>query len=141
VEHDLEIRAVLDRIVRRLSKLVPVSYTTEAALTALKSETAIEHIVPVRVLVDRMIMRPREIRRLLEDCVVLACVTREEHRRLGGIYTDHRKLYWWMLSSPIDKLQGQGRRRYQKVGIKLRRVRLTSQPAARARAPQRTRLR
>jgi hypothetical protein len=122
VEHDLEIRAVLDRIIRRWSKLAPITYTTEAALRAPLAETTTEHVVPCRVLTDRMIMQPRQIRRLLEHAVVLARVTREEHARLGGIYIHHRKLYWWMLKSPIEKLPEQGRRRYQKAGIKLRRI-------------------
>jgi hypothetical protein len=69
-------------------------YTTEAALHAPRNETAIEHVVPCRVLIDRMIMHPRRIRPLLEHTVFLARVTREEHARLGGIYTHHRKLYW-----------------------------------------------
>jgi hypothetical protein len=123
VEHDREIRAVLDRIVRRWSKLVPVVYTTQAALKSAKGGTTIEHIVPCRVIVDRMIMRPTQIRRLLEECVLLARVTQAEHHRLGGIYTHHRKLYWWRLKSPIDKLPGQGRRRYQKAGVSLVKIR------------------
>jgi hypothetical protein len=122
VEHDREIRAVLDRIIRRWSNLVPITYATAAALHAPRNETAIEHVVPCRVLVDRMIMQPRQIRRLLEDAVILARVTREEHARLGGIYVHHRKLYWWMLKSPIEKLPAQGRRRYEKAGIKLRKI-------------------
>jgi hypothetical protein len=123
VEHDREIRAVLNSIIRRWP--VPITYTTEAALTAPRNKTAIEHVVPCRVLVDRMIMHPRQIRNLLENTVILARVTREEHARLGGIYVDHRKLYWWMLKSPIEKLPEQGRRRYQKAGIKLRKITAT----------------
>jgi hypothetical protein len=122
VEHDREIRAVLDRIIRRWSNLVPVMYTTEAARDAPRSTTAIEHVVPCRVLIDRMIMKPRQIRPLLEQAVILARVTREEHAQLGGIYVHHRKLYWWMLKSPIANLPAQGRRRYQKSGIKLKRL-------------------
>lgn len=127
VEHDLEIRAVLDRIIRRWSRLVPTTYTTEAALYAPRNETATDHVVPCRVLVDRMIMQPRQVRRLLEHNVILARVTREEHARLGGIYTHHRKLYWWMLKSPAEKLPEQGRRRYQRAGIKLRKIKIASE--------------
>jgi len=54
--------------------------------------------------------------------VILARVTREEHLRLGGIYVHHRKLYGWMLKSPVEKLSLQGRRRYAKAGIKLMKV-------------------
>ena len=122
IEHDHEIRAVLDRVIRRWSKLVSISYTTEAALHAPKSSTTIEHVVPCRVLVDRMIMDPRQVRRLLRYGVVLARVTRDEHARLGGIYVDHRKLYGRMLVSPIEKLPEQGRRRYSKAGIKLTKI-------------------
>jgi hypothetical protein len=122
VEHDREIRVVLDRVIRRWSNLVGVTYTTEAALTAPRHETAIEHVVPCRVLVDRMIMNPRQVRRLLEEAVILARVTQEEHLRLGGIYVHHRKLYGWMLKSPVEKLSLQGRRRYAKAGIKLMKV-------------------
>ena len=119
---DREIRAVLDGVVRRWTKFVPTTYTTEAALTAPRNETALEHVVPCRVLIDRMIMNPRQTRRLLEEGVVLARVTREEHGRLGGIYVHHRKLYWWMLKSPIEKLAAQGRHRYRKAGIKLTKI-------------------
>jgi hypothetical protein len=122
VEHDREIRAVLNAIVRRWTQLVPVTYTTEAAMTAPRTETAKEHVVPCRVLVDRMIMQPRQIRRLLEEGVILARITQREHLQLGGIYVDHRKLYWWMLNSPIEKLPTQGKRRYQKAGIRLHKV-------------------
>ncbi|MDP9243822.1 MAG: hypothetical protein M3O77_01915 [Chloroflexota bacterium] len=72
--------------------------------------------------VDRtatLMARPWQVRRLLEHSVVLARITKAEHARLGGIYTHHRQLYVRMLESPIDALPHQGRRRYQKVGIKL----------------------
>jgi hypothetical protein len=122
VEHDREIRAVLDGVIRRWSKLLQITYITDTAQEAPKQQTAIEHVVPCRVLVDRMIMNPRLVRRILEDAVVLARVTKDEHSRLGGIYTHHRRLYLWMLKSPVAKLPGQGLRRYQKAGIKLTRL-------------------
>ena len=56
-----------------------------------------EHVVPCRVLVDRMIMNPSECRALLETAVIIASVTPTEHRRLGGIYTHHKDLYRRML--------------------------------------------
>jgi hypothetical protein len=82
-----------------------------------------------RVLVGRLIMRPRNARRLLEECVILARVTREEHQRLGGIYNAPPQLYGWMLKSPIDKLPDQGRHRYRKAGIRLKTVRPTAAPS------------
>ena len=122
VEHDREIRSVLERVVRRWSQLVEVKYTTPAAARAMRSETHIEHVVPIRLLVDRMIMQPRQIRRLLEDGVVLARVTKREHQLLGGLYSHTPRLYGAMLRGPVERLPAQGRHRYKRAGIRLERV-------------------
>ena len=89
VRDDLEMRRVLDTIVRRWTRLVPTTYTSAAALRARRAKLHREHIVPVRVLVDRMIMDPTECRALLERAVIIASVTEAEHRQLGGIWRDH----------------------------------------------------
>ena len=70
-----------------------------------------------------MIMHPRQAKSLLQQAVVLALVTPEDHRLLGGIYTHHRDLYERMLSCPMGELVPLGWKRYQRS--KLRRVRLT----------------
>ena len=74
VRDDLEMRRVLDTIVRRWTRLVPTTYTSAAAMRARRAKLHREHIVPVRVLVDRMIMDPTECRALLERAVVIASV-------------------------------------------------------------------
>src|SRR5690348_14527234 len=57
VLHDQEVRSVLDTVVRRWTRLVPTRYISAAAQ---RSRTGLhrEHVVPCRVLVDRMIMNP-----------------------------------------------------------------------------------
>ena len=74
------------------------------------------------VLVDRMIINPKECRDLLESCVVLARVTKAEHTRLGGIFTHHERIYGRMLGAPVENLQRLGRQRYWAFGIGLSRL-------------------
>jgi hypothetical protein len=121
VRHDLEIRRLLDAVLRRWSLLVPVTCATEAALALALApkETDIEHVVPRRVLVDRMIRKPDECRSLLGTGIVLSRVTKPEHRALGGIYTHHAELYGEMLLSPVSDLPALGCRRYEAVGLEL----------------------
>jgi hypothetical protein len=119
VEYDLEIRRVLDTVVRRWSKLVPITYVSDSMTSARKRPgTVIEHVVPCRVLVDRMIMRPQDAPELLEGALVLARISNLEHSRLGGVHTTP-KLYARMLTYPINKLPSLGRQRYRAVGIVL----------------------
>ena len=121
VKHDLEIRPVLDTIVRRWTRLTPTHYISTAA----KKRGATlhrEHVVPVRVLVDRMIMNPSECRALLEKGLIIASVTQEEHLRLGGIWTHHKDLYGRMLKAHVSRLSQRGMERYSATGIALQRT-------------------
>src|SRR5438309_702940 len=70
VEHDLEVRRVLDTVVRRWSKLTPTLYCTPQAAVVSRRESITDHVVPCRVLIDRMIMKPNECRDLLETAIV-----------------------------------------------------------------------
>jgi hypothetical protein len=79
-ELDLEVRAVLATVIRRWSMTVPVKYITDEAAALPVRERHREHVVPVRVLVDRMIIDPSECQSLLSDAVVIAHVSRREHR-------------------------------------------------------------
>lgn len=118
VRADLEIRSVLDTIVRRWTRLTPTHYTS-AASKRLGAKLHREHVVPVRVLVDRMIMNPSECRALLEKSVIIASVTQEEHLRLGGIWTHHEDLYRRMLKAHVSRLPRRGMERYIATGIAL----------------------
>jgi hypothetical protein len=118
VKHDLEIRPVLDTIVRRWTRLTPTHYISTAAKRR-GAKLHREHVVPVRVLVDRMIMNPGECRELLEKAVIIASVAQEEHLRLGGIWTHHEDLYGRMLKAHVSRLPRRGMERYSATGIAL----------------------
>jgi hypothetical protein len=66
VRDDLEIRPVLDTIVRRWTPLTPTRFISTAAANTRGAKLHREHVVPCRVLVDRMIMNESECRALLE---------------------------------------------------------------------------
>jgi hypothetical protein len=111
----------------------PAGFTTaDAARTARPHR---EHIVPVRVLVERIIMRPADAERLLNECVVIAHVTPQEHKRLAGFYRqdpEYQWLYPAMLTAPIEQLVGLGHQRYLRRGLSLRRlIQLGHKPVAR----------
>lgn len=121
---DVELRPLLETVVRRWTKLEkPRHISVAAAAGADRSELHLEHVVPCRVLVDRMIIDPAQCRDLLAEAVVLAVVTREEHKTLGGIFTHHRDLYAEMLKAPVPDLPALGRKRYRRSGIKLQTLR------------------
>ena len=119
VKDDVEIRPLLETVVRRWSKLEKLSYVTVDSKLLVTTQTALDHVVPCRVLVDRMIMRPTECNALLTDAIVLARVTKPEHQRLGGIFTHHRALYQQMLQCDVSELAKLGRRRYVRSKIRL----------------------
>ena len=119
VETDHEIRTVLDAILGRWSDLINPKYTTERPEGNRTGPIHREHVVPRRVLVDRMIIAPSECRHLLEDATVLALVTPDEHRQLGHIWADHEALYAEMLTAPVRGLATLGLRRYTSCGITL----------------------
>jgi hypothetical protein len=89
----------------------------------LPGQVAVDHVVPCRVLVDRMIMNPDECAHILGRAIVLARITKAEQRALGRIYTDFERLYARMLRAPVSKLPSLGRERYRACGIELTRVR------------------
>jgi hypothetical protein len=119
VRHDREIRRVLDTIVRRWTKLTPPRFISAGAGEARGAPLHLEHVVPCRVLVDRMIMNPSECRALLETSVVIAWVTPAEHKLLGGIYPRHVDLYGRMLKAQVSQLPRLGEERYRATGIAL----------------------
>jgi hypothetical protein len=119
VKDDLEIRRVLDTIVRRWSRLTPTSWISSAARNPRGATLHREHVVPCRVLVDRMIMNPTECGPLLEKAVIIASVTPAEHRKLGGIYSHHEDLYRRMLKAHVSRLPKRGMERYLDSGIRL----------------------
>ena len=119
VRADLEIRPVVDTIVRRWTRLTPTRFISTAAANTRGAKLHREHVVPCRVLVDRMIMNPSECRALLETAVIIASVTPGEHRRLGGIYTHHQDLYRRMLKAHVSRLPRRGVERYSATGIAL----------------------
>ncbi|HEY6696582.1 MAG TPA: hypothetical protein VIZ67_00020 [Acidimicrobiales bacterium] len=119
VTSDVEARAVLDAVVCRWSKLERPKYTTAAAVTAASGQTTVDHVVPCRVLVDRMIMDPDECADLLRRAIVLARIRKDEHRRLGGIYTHHKDLYERMLGAAVGRLPSLGRERDRRCDVEL----------------------
>lgn len=118
VKEDVEVRPVLETVVRRWTRLVKPTFISEGVRSSGEKGHG-EHVVPCRVLVDRMIMEPGQCAELLNDAVVIALVTKAEHQRLGGIYTHHPELYAEMLTVPVADLAGLGSQRYQRAGISL----------------------
>jgi hypothetical protein len=114
IEHDLEIHAVLGAIVRRWK--TPATYISTAALTIPRDELHLEHVVPIRVLADRMIMNPSECQELLEKAVVIARITPAEHRKMGGMFKVPG-LYGRMYKASVSELPELGRERYRAEGI------------------------
>ena len=117
VKTDLQIRKVLTSIVRLYGASEPAHYFSEAS-TVGDEKIDKDHIVPVRALVDRMIMNPNECGDVLGS-IVLAEVTKSEHKRLGGLWADHPDAYEKMLTLPVEHLFEAGLERYRNAGIVL----------------------
>jgi hypothetical protein len=96
IKDDLAIRSVLLEIIRLWSEPVAATYTTLAACYAPKVHR--EHVVPCRVLAERMIKFPGQAKSLLTQYVIIANVTPEEHYDIGPLYRDHLELYELMLA-------------------------------------------
>src|SRR5215472_2680059 len=79
VRHDLEIRRVLDAIVRRWTLLIPSRFISTGASNMPGAKRHLEHVVRSRVLVDRMTMNPSECRALLDRAVIIASVKLAGH--------------------------------------------------------------
>jgi len=120
IRHDREIRRVLDTIVRRWTLLTPPRFISTGAANTPGAKQHLEHVIPSKVLVDRMIMNPSECRVLLDTAVIIASVTPEEHQKLGGIYVNFEELYRQMLTADVSQLPGLGNQRYLMKKIKLR---------------------
>ena len=87
LREDMAIRKALDTILRLWKP--PHSYESAGAAKAAKgARLEREHVVPVRAMIDRMINDPSECRALLEKVVVIAHVTRAEHKQLVFTYKD-----------------------------------------------------
>jgi hypothetical protein len=115
---DNEIRRTLEAIVRRWGRWTPVAYESPAAAAG-TATCVVDHVVPCRVLVDRLIMHPDECAVLLQEAVVLARITKAEHQALGGIYAHHSGIYEKMLAAKVSRLPSLGLRRYKRTGIEL----------------------
>ena len=74
-------------------------------------------------------MDPDECADLLGRAIVLARIRKDEHRRLGGIYTHYDGLYGRMLRASVGRLPSLGRERYRRWGIEL--ARQPTEPARR----------
>jgi hypothetical protein len=122
VKHDLEIRRVLETVVRRWTKLTPTRFVSSGALNSGEVPLHREHVVPCRLLVERMMMDPAECRALLETAVVIARVTAAEHRQIGGLYPRHENLHRRMLEAPVSLLPELGMERYSATKITLREI-------------------
>ena len=117
VTSDRQVRKVLSSIIRIYSDSMWSSYGSEGSASA-DGRLHREHIVPVRVLVDRLIMNPGESDEIFGS-VVLADVTPEEHKRLGHIWKDHEDLYAEMLACEPSELLALGLRRYDRGGVRV----------------------
>jgi hypothetical protein len=119
VKDDLENRPVLETLIRRWTQIHrhDIRFVSDGVQADSSTTPDIEHMVPVRVIVDRMIMAPTECRTLLNEAIVLAHVTKAEHQQLGGIFDPHAAIYQAMLDSPIPGLEALARKRYEDSGV------------------------
>lgn len=76
-----------------------------------------EHVVPVRLLVDRMLAGddPGQV----IDAAVVAHVTRVEHQQIGTLVQVHAELYEKMKVAELGSLYRLARRRYTDRGLEL----------------------
>ena len=122
VRYDRQIRKVLASVVRLYTRLISTSYFSDAARAG-GARVHRDHIVPVRALVDRMIMNPDETLEIL-DAVVLAEISAEEQKQLGGIWKHHEDVYAAMLQCPPGDLVNLGLKRYVRSGVQVQAVML-----------------
>ena len=76
-----------------------------------------EHVVPVRLMVDRMLAGD-DLTAVLSAAVV-AHVLRSEHQQIGPLVTVHAHLYAEMRDSDFDDLYALALRRYTDSGLEL----------------------
>jgi hypothetical protein len=116
LREDMAIRKALDAMIRLWKP--PHSYISVGAAKAAKGAgLEREHVIPVRMLIDRMITEPSECRALLGKAVVIAHVTPAEHKQLVLSYKD--PLYDRMLKAHVSRLRQRGLDRYRAMGIEL----------------------
>jgi hypothetical protein len=115
---DKDVRMILAAIVRSWTTTVEVVYWSDAARKK-GAHVHVEHVVPVRLLVDRMIQYPRTSKTLLRQCVVVAKITPAEHRKIGSLVGANAHLYEIMKTKTcrIDEIVGYGWKRYTENGI------------------------
>jgi hypothetical protein len=116
IREDKGVRVALEALVR--AWMEPDSYVSVGAKKVRRGAHG-DHVVPVRVLIDRMIMEPSECEALFNKAIVIARVTPTEHLKLGGIYTHHKELYGRMLTAQVARLYRRGLERYDAMGIEL----------------------
>jgi len=116
---DHDVRTILAAIVRRWSDTLTVQFKTEAVWSGAQSD--LEHVVPVRAIVDRMVKKPRGVERVLREAVVVARVTPDEHTTLGPL-RGHAEVYARMKVCRVDELADLGWQRYRDRGITVRDV-------------------
>ncbi len=104
---------IMERWTRTGSDRLPPLTAAKPSVEAIRR---LDHVVPCRVLVDRMIKKPNECRELLNTAVVTAYVTPEEHQDLGGIWTHHPDLYAQMHTAPVSQLPELGLKAVQRLG-------------------------
>ncbi|MGQ0431262.1 MAG: hypothetical protein ACT452_02505 [Microthrixaceae bacterium] len=83
----------------------------------------IEHVVPVRVLVERMLTCHDEPAEVFAISVLAVC-RKSEHERIGPLLKNHGDVYEQMIdpTTPLSALPGLGRLRYVRAEIGLHEV-------------------
>lgn len=109
----------LQRRVRQVSERWSPRWTTKQAADADESvRVDCDHVVPVIVLVERLLLGD-EVEPVLQQSV-LCLLTHDEHRRCGlevAFRKKQRDLYLRMLDCPLDELTDLGWERYRRVNI------------------------
>jgi hypothetical protein len=119
LEHDLEIRAILGAIIRRWK--APASYISAEARGLPRGALEYEHVVPIRLLVDRMIKEPADCEKLLTQVLTTAWVTPPEHQDMRGMFKVPG-LYDRMFQAPLVELPELGLDRYRHSGVEFHRI-------------------
>ena len=115
IREDKGIRIALDALVRAWDE--KDRYISVGAKRARRGAHG-DHVVRVRVLVDRMIMNPDECEELFNQAIVIARVTPTEHLKLGGAMR-HPELYGRMPTANVARLYRRGLERYDAEEITL----------------------
>ena len=80
----------------------------------------VEHVVPIRVLVERMLVCRDEPSEVFASSLLAIC-RKSEHERIGPLLKAHRPVYKKMIdpSTPLAALSDLGRQRYERASIDL----------------------